>query len=66
MITAKGLILKELDMQEDTYYRGYRLSRVRIGRPTETVHIYHETDFLGCVPTLAEAKNIVDDYKVGR
>ena len=49
-------------LHTDTYYRGYRLARLREGTPTETINIYHEADFLGCCPTLEQAKSIVDSY----
>lgn len=50
----------------DTYYRGYRLSTLRQGTPTETVSIWHGTDHLGFVPTIDQAKRVVDEYQDAR
>lgn len=49
-------------IQTDTYYRGYRLTLLREGTPTETVAIHHEADHLGFVPTMEQARQVVDDY----
>lgn len=54
----------------DTYYRGYRLSRVREGTPSETVHIYHGIDhidtvvwdLISLVPTMERAKETIDNW----
>lgn len=50
----------------DTYYRGYRLSHCAQGTPTETVKIYYGTDFLGLVPTMDQARKVVDEYHNAR
>lgn len=50
----------------DTYYRGYRLSAVRQGTPTETVHIYYGTDLVSMVPTLEQARRTIDDWQEAR
>lgn len=52
----------------DTYYRGYRLSQVRAGTPTETIHVRYPGDstLLAAVPTLDQAKKVVDEYHNAR
>lgn len=48
----------------DTYYRGYRLSRLREGTPTETVHIrwMGQDELIAAVPTLDQAKSTIDEW----
>lgn len=68
MITAKGITLKETTMQEDTYYRGYRLS----SNEGQT-DIYKDSDHLEtvtletkgrCRTTTDAARDIVDSWMV--
>lgn len=48
----------------DIYYRGYRLSRLRAGTPTEKVHIHAQGDpeLLSIVPTMDKARAVIDDW----
>lgn len=58
MITATGITLKETAMQQDTYYRGYRLSEL----PSGMVYIYAETELLSSAVGKDNAKSIVDEW----
>lgn len=51
-------------MPTDTYYRGYRLTQVRKGTPTETIQIRQmgDPELIALVPTLERAKAEVDSY----
>lgn len=48
----------------DIYYRGYRLSLFREGKPTAKVHIHAmgDPELLSIVPTVEKAKETIDGW----
>ena len=55
-------------MHTDTYYRGYRLSLLREGTPTEKVHIHAmgDPELISIVPSLEKAREIIDTWQDAR
>lgn len=56
-----------MELNTDTYYRGYRLSRFRAGTPRESVHIHAQGDpeLLSIVSTLEDARRVIDNWVEG-
>lgn len=51
-------------LHRDLYYRGYRLSILREGTPTQQVNIRHmgDPDLIAAVPDVDRAKKTIDEW----